>query len=218
MTGNKMLVTLSLGLFVGFLLTFNSGMAKDSEFVGVKGCAKCHKKEKVGAQTAKWEKSEHAKAFEVLKSDEAMAAAKKVGVTGKPSESPECLVCHTTAFGVDDKLIGKKFKVEEGVQCEGCHGPGSQYDSKKVKKALSKLKESLSKKPGDAGLMAKVEAERAKLNKEVGLMIPGEKFCKGCHAAERTLNGKTYKNPSWDPKKGFDYKERLKEIAHPTKY
>jgi excinuclease UvrABC ATPase subunit len=30
--------------------------------------------------------------------------------------------------------LNKKFKIEDGVQCETCHGPGSDYKSKKVMK------------------------------------------------------------------------------------
>ena len=31
--------------------------------------------------------------------------------------------CHVTAHGVDEKLIKRGFKIEDGVQCETCHGP-----------------------------------------------------------------------------------------------
>ena len=89
MTLKKILVALSLSLCLGFLFSVNSALAADIEYMGVKNCAKCHKKEKVGAQTVKWEKTGHAKAFKELSSDKAMAAAKKVGLAGKPSESTD---------------------------------------------------------------------------------------------------------------------------------
>ena len=35
---------------------------------------------------------------------------------------------------VDKALLGEKFKIEDGVQCETCHGAGSNYKSLKVMK------------------------------------------------------------------------------------
>jgi len=51
------------------------------------------------------------------------------------------------------------FKKELGVQCEACHGPGSDY------KAISVMKD-------------KAAAVAA------GLIIPDEAMCKKCHNAE----------------------------------
>jgi len=85
-------------------------------YVGVKKCATCHKVAAFGglAYTV-WEKSGHAKAFETLKSKEADEIAKKKGLATAADASPECLKCHVTSVK------------EEGVTCEGCHGPASAY-------------------------------------------------------------------------------------------
>jgi hypothetical protein len=79
--------------------------------------------------------------------------------------------------------IGKKYKVEDGVGCESCHGPGGDYYKKKVMKAIYSGKQD---------------------GKALGLIEPDEKTCKKCHNEE---------SPSYKP---FDFKKRVKEIAHPV--
>jgi hypothetical protein len=101
-------------------------------YVGVKSCATCHKSEQAGKQLSIWENSKHSKAYETLLTEEANKIALDKGFTTKAVETPECLKCHATGYNVDATLLGDKFKVEQGVQCETCHGPGSDYKSKKV--------------------------------------------------------------------------------------
>ncbi|MGK5094825.1 cytochrome c family protein [Deltaproteobacteria bacterium TL4] len=203
---------------IGFFSFTTSSEAKSFKYVGVDKCKKCHKKKDEGAQYDIWKKSKLSKAFETLKSDKAAEVAKKAGITGNASESPECLACHVTAFGVDKKSLDKKFNVEDGVQCEACHGPGEKYASKKPKKEIPKLRKALAKLKEGTPEYAKVAAD---LKKErdglvaLGMTYPEEKACKICHAAEITVGGKTYKNPSWDPAKGFDFEKAKKDIAHP---
>lgn len=90
-------------------------------YVGVKGCTMCHKSEKQGQQLAIWEKSKHAGAYNILKTDKANEIAKSKGLAKPAVESPECLECHTIKGGPD------AADVTQGVQCESCHGPGSGY-------------------------------------------------------------------------------------------
>jgi hypothetical protein len=101
-------------------------------YVGVKACVMCHKSEKQGQQESIWENSKHSKAYETLLTEKADQIAKEKGFETKASETEDCLRCHATAYNVDASLQGKKFKVEQGVQCETCHGPGSDYKSKKI--------------------------------------------------------------------------------------
>ncbi len=96
-------------------------------YIGVDKCKLCHK-----IQFDSWAKTKHARAFDSLKPED---RAKK-----------ECIECHTTA--------GKAEL--PGVQCEACHGPGSDY------KAISVMKD-------------KAKAIAA------GLKIPTEKDCVMCH-------------------------------------
>ncbi|MCF8262255.1 MAG: cytochrome c family protein [Melioribacteraceae bacterium] len=102
------------------------------EYVGVKTCGMCHKKADDGEQLKIWEASAHANAYKTLQTEEADKIAAEKGFKTKAAETADCLKCHVSGHGVDAKLIGKKFKMEDGVQCETCHGPGSEYKSKKV--------------------------------------------------------------------------------------
>jgi hypothetical protein len=149
--------TLILSLAVLVLFTFSTiSVAADHEYVGVFKCKMCHKKESTGDQYGIWLKSAHAKAYTTLASDEAKAVAAKLKLEGNPQELDECLGCHVTAHGVDAKLLGTKYTVEDGVGCESCHGPGADYMKRSVMKD-------------------KKQAIAA------GLIIPDEKTCIMCH-------------------------------------
>jgi cytochrome c2 len=87
-------------------------------------CKACHQTEKQGKQFDVWQKSSHAKAFEILKS----AAAEKIKKGA--SQAPECLECH--AITADAKLT------PDGVQCESCHGAGSAYKNMAIMKDKAK--------------------------------------------------------------------------------
>ncbi len=130
-------------------------------FVGAKTCGMCHKSEKQGSQLKIWEESKHSKAFETLKTAKADELAKAKGFNTPAAETPECLKCHVSGYGVDASLLGKKFNMEDGVQCETCHGPGEDYKSKKI-------------------MENKDEAIKN------GLKVPEkiEDFCINCHNAE----------------------------------
>lgn len=131
----------------------------EHEYIGVKGCKTCHKKDKLGGvEYLAWEKLAHAKAYETLASDKAKAIAKERGIADA-QKAPECLKCHTTAYGVDKKWRGKNLTLEEGVSCEACHGPGDDYKGKTTMK------------------------DRA-LSIEKGMVLPNETTCVACHNEE----------------------------------
>jgi hypothetical protein len=118
-----------------FLASFVSTQAQNGHsFVGAEQCGMCHKTEKQGSQLSIWQKSQHSKAFETLKTEKANQIATEKGFKTPAVETPECLKCHTSGYNVDTSLLGKKFKVEDGVQCETCHGAGSDYKDMKVMK------------------------------------------------------------------------------------
>lgn len=158
---------LGLVLIAGLFL-FGTAHAGDPahKYVGAGKCKSCHKKKKTGNQYGAWQKASHSKAFKTLGTPEAKAVAKKQGVTGDPQKAAQCLQCHVTAYGVDKKFLGKKYKAEEGVSCETCHGPGGDYKKKKVMKDHGKA----------------VAA---------GLIVPDEKMCKTCHN-EKSPTYKTF--------------------------
>ena len=131
----------------------------EHKYIGVKKCSMCHKTEAKGNQFGQWQASKHAKAFATLASDKALAIAKEKGLAKPPQESPECLKCHVTGHGKAAELFDAAFVKADGVQCESCHGPGSDYQNMKVMKDRA----------------ASVAA---------GLVIPDEKTCTVCHNAE----------------------------------
>jgi len=189
----RTLLALGLGLTLAGG-AINVAQGADHEYVGVKKCKSCHKKELIGNQLAKWQESKHSKAFEVLKSDDAVKLGKEKGLAGPPHEAPECLECHTTAYGVDAAQLpkGKPLAVADGVSCEACHGPGKDY---RKKKTMADHDKSVA-----AGMW---EADK------------DEKICLNCH---------NDKSPTWDTAKykladgstaGFDFDQAKEEIAHP---
>ena len=103
-------------------------------YVGAETCGMCHKTEKQGSQLSIWKNSAHGKAFETLKTDTANQIAKEKGFKGPAAETWECLKCHVTGYNLDATMLGEKFKIEDGVQCETCHGAGSAYKDMKVMK------------------------------------------------------------------------------------
>jgi len=171
------MVRIVIGFAVVFGLTLGGALtsAADSGFkyIGANKCKTCHKKELIGDQYGKWEKSGHAKAFKVLQGEEAIAIAKEKGIAGPPSEAAECLKCHATAATLGAGDVEKKpLSNSDGVQCETCHGPGSGYKKKKV--------------------MADHEKSLA-----AGLLIPDEKTCTQCHNDESpTFKGFNYAEAS----------------------
>ena len=109
-----------------------SAQTEQRGFIGTSACGMCHKTEKQGSQLSIWQNSKHAQAYLTLQTEKADQIAKEKGFNTKAVETPECLKCHASGYNVDAKFIGEKFKVEDGVQCETCHGPGEDYKSKKI--------------------------------------------------------------------------------------
>ena len=147
--GTKIL-TLMLALIVVMSMTVYAG---DAKYVGAAKCKTCHNADKNGAQFKKWSNEAHSKAYEVLKSESAAKKAKAAGIED-PLKSDNCLACHTTAHG--KKNVDKSYSIEEGVGCESCHGPGSEY------KKMSTMKEK------DKAIAA-------------GMIVADAKTCANCH-------------------------------------
>jgi nitrate/TMAO reductase-like tetraheme cytochrome c subunit len=103
-------------------------------YVGVKSCKVCHKSEKSGNQYGIWMKAPHAGAYATLASEESAAIAEEMGLKTSAQEAPECLGCHATAHGLTADQMKGELELEDGVQCESCHGPGSNYKKLSVMK------------------------------------------------------------------------------------
>lgn len=120
-------------IFAFSVFSFSTIVAQGkATYIGAKKCGMCHKKDDSGKQLAIWEGSQHSKAFKTLKTAEADKIAKEKGFSTKAAETPECLKCHATGYNLDAKMLDKGFDVEDGVQCETCHGAGSEYKTKKI--------------------------------------------------------------------------------------
>ncbi|MEW6324994.1 MAG: multiheme c-type cytochrome [Nitrospirota bacterium] len=102
--------------------------AASAKYVGVAKCASsgCHGSAKLGNQKASWEESKHAEATSGLSGKKGKQYAAALGIDD-PAESDLCMSCHSTAWGVEESRLALTFDPEEGVQCEGCHGAGSDY-------------------------------------------------------------------------------------------
>jgi len=133
----------------------------ENKYIGAGKCKNCHQADEKGNQYGKWEHTKHAEAWKTLASDAAKKAGAERGVED-PQKAPECLRCHVTAYGLDAKLIKKGFNIEDGVQCESCHGPGEEHMKARFKAAAA----------GDAN--AKPEPG------EIDLNVTQEK-CLECH-------------------------------------
>jgi len=96
-------------------------------YVGVKTCATCHDGRGMGHACSLWALSKHARAYAVLARPEAKAIAELSGIPQEPQASPMCLGCHSTGAHAEEWEKDETFFTEDGVQCEKCHGPGSEY-------------------------------------------------------------------------------------------
>lgn len=154
-------------LIVGsYLLLPTNTFAQPFGYEGVQVCGTCHKTKKQGQQLKIWQESKHANAYKTLLTEE----ANKLSGNVKAVDNPKCLKCHASGYDVDKKLVGAKFKVEDGVQCETCHGAGSSYKSPKVMKSKNDAVKN--------GLI--VWKDKAEI----------EKDCKKCHNEEsQTFKG-----------------------------
>jgi hypothetical protein len=125
------LLGLSATLIVLALFWAPSAEAQDpvagATFIGGSKCKLCHIK-----QFRAWNKMKHSKAWDNL--------PKKLRDPSKrDGDGRACVSCHVTGFGAADRGGFKDAASSEhllGVQCEACHGPGSEH-RKKAKAAAA---------------------------------------------------------------------------------
>lgn len=84
--------------------------AKKSPYISSDGCKMCHR-----ADYDIWKKSGHSHAFKTLEK------------SGKVFDQ-ECLICHTTGFKREGGFLSEGITPNlKDVQCESCHGAGSEH-------------------------------------------------------------------------------------------
>ena len=103
--------------------------AVSAKFVGAASCKKCHTE-----QHATWADSGHSHAWEIL--PETYRDPSEVDESGRA-----CVACHTTGFkheargGFVNERLSPKLT---GVQCEACHGPGSEHQDAAMELVMKK--------------------------------------------------------------------------------
>ncbi|MEE9293763.1 MAG: cytochrome c family protein [Phycisphaerae bacterium] len=189
------LLAVARSAMVVFAVTLPAPAGDESaySYVGSKKCKKCHIK-----VHKSWAKTKMGQAFETLKPGQAKESKEKfkLDVDKDYTQDVKCLKCHTVGFGheggyvipnPDDKKSVRAAKRREGVGCESCHGPGSEYV--KVFDEIMKSKRKY-----------KVEELYA-----VGLRKIDESTCTTCHNEE---------SPTINPGDVFDYEKRKDEGVH----
>ena len=153
--------TLIIYLMIFLITDINHSQSK-YKYVGVNTCVgACHKTEEQGDQFLIWKESKHARAFLDLQTEAADSIALSKGYITAAAETPKCVKCHVLGTDIDESLLLGSFDKSQGVQCESCHGPGSEYKRPSV---MNNREEAVSK-----GLILHTEKE---------------KFCIQCHNEE----------------------------------
>lgn len=125
----RILLTIAVFIFLAIGIGFvQKSLAQEPTYVGAAKCKLCHLK-----QHKVWSESKHARAFEVLKSEE--------------QKDPKCLTCHVTGYRATQQVKPEMV----AVQCEACHGPASLF----IKIHPKRDKEGAKK----AGMIAKPDSE-----------------------------------------------------------
>lgn len=160
---NKKIYLSSILVFTASFLIFTAFYSKPADvaaykYVGVDKCAACHKGDAKGKQLEIWQDSKHSQAYKNLQTADADKIAKDKGFNTPAAETPQCIKCHVLGKDIDPAELEDTFDKTQGVQCETCHGPGSEY------KKLSIMKDK--QQAMDNGLIIHTEKEA---------------FCTTCH-------------------------------------
>jgi hypothetical protein len=145
---------------VHFLRRGVHGVKRDHPmYVGSEACKRCHAEQKSANQYVPWVRSRHAAAYWRLATRwSAVLAGFRPHFQDmeNPREDDRCLLCHVTGAQDPDALFASSFDATDGIGCESCHGPGSNYMKRSVML------------DHDAFLAA-------------GGRVPDEATCTGCH-------------------------------------
>src|SRR5271157_2630053 len=111
-----------------------------SKYQGTGDCNQCHEKptkREIAEGTTKFfemtelatweEKDKHALAYKVLKNSRSRKMAELLGIKS-PETDASCLSCHAVNVDASQCAEGNVLRVQqEGVSCEACHGPASNW-------------------------------------------------------------------------------------------
>ena len=74
-----------------------------------------------------WKRDDaHSKAYDILLTQQSKQIAINLGLDKQAHEHPDCLICHSD-YIKDDTRKGKRYKKEDGVGCESCHGGAERW-------------------------------------------------------------------------------------------
>jgi len=76
----------------------------------------------------------HARAYQVLANAQSQRIARNLGIA-KPAEAALCLNCHT--HNVPAALRDERFRLDDGVSCEACHGPAGRWLQSHVQEGVT---------------------------------------------------------------------------------
>jgi YVTN family beta-propeller protein len=108
-------------------LSTTLGAEKEPVYIGSQACGTCHDGHAMGHQFSKWRLTAHARAYTALALPESREITRLSGLLEEPHQSRMCLGCHATAADSEIWERDPGFHLEDGLQCEACHGPGSEY-------------------------------------------------------------------------------------------
>ncbi len=154
-------------------LTLSGPKLPSPRYVGSSACAGCHGDAAAGHQYVAWLRSRHGHAYWRLAADWALVLGRlrpQYADLESPREDERCRLCHVTGAQDEDALFDGSFRSEEGVGCESCHGPGSDY------------------------MEPAVMADRAAFLTRGG-RVPDAATCRACHR-----NAERFAWESWWPK------------------
>lgn len=99
---------------------------QNPSYIGSSACGACHASRASGSAQIDWQAGPHSDAFASLSSGDARHVLEE-----RANDISSCLPCHST---IAHAPIGERQEriQSEGVGCERCHGPGSEYSQSAV--------------------------------------------------------------------------------------
>ncbi len=96
--------------FSVFNRNFTGPLVTPPIYIGAASCTDCH-----AARHAEWSETIHAGAFSTL-------------VNSGDGDNPLCFPCHSVGYGLPSGFVDLEITPQlANVQCESCHGPGSNH-------------------------------------------------------------------------------------------